>query len=91
MLLNGILRFICPACSRDSGHKEIHYIPLIHTGKNNTTYLFNGDVDLPSVIPDVKYSPFCHFKIINGDVEYLECSAHCLIYRTVSLPDWEGV
>jgi len=65
----------CPACNKD------HLI-------TSPAHAFNGDVELPSFMPDVLIMDegvICHFNLWEGTISYLDDSTHALVLLSVQL------
>lgn len=77
------LQIKCPAC------KTSHYMRLRQfTNDERPSWVFNGDLDKPSLSPSVNNKTFgCHFFIKDGFIEYCGDCKHELKGKKIELPD----
>jgi hypothetical protein len=80
------LAFECPGC----GHR--HTVDVRDRSGKRPSWEFNGDMDKPTLLPSVNYSPNhpetrCHFYVQGGKIRYLGDSHHELAGKTVDMID----
>lgn len=81
LISDNLLAHWCPAC--DGCH-------LIYINKLNhfsEVWEWNLDMDKPTFTPSLGVPNHCHYRITDGNIEFLPDSKHILAGKTVSMPD----
>lgn len=84
------LSFLCPAC------KEEHTIPVTTGAKEPQAWLWNGDIEKPTLQPSLLVNvggsnptmPICHSFVTDGKIQFLSDCTHELAGQTVEIPEW---
>jgi hypothetical protein len=87
-----ILQFSCPGC------RDHHAIPVVVVGKEKGAWRWNGDVNLPTIVPSLLVNvggsnpsvPICHSFVTDGKIQFLQDSTHELAGQTVEIPNWSS-
>lgn len=80
-LNDDVLAHWCPSCDR------FHLVYINRLNHFEKMWVWNGDVNLPTFQPNLGTPTRCHYRITDGNIEYLPDSSHLLSGKIVSMPD----